>query len=342
MDYYIRMFFFCLILLGLLYLPRIIKNIKISKYRKKILTLKYFNTIQKYYTLIHEDKDLKKIRSIRATLILLSFLMVLFGSIILYFGNLPIGITLLLCGILLYIFKYKGNYDELFKRNIIPLAVKEYNSNFIYSPNAEILELDYDSTWKEQFDIYHSEDKIDGTVNGCPFVVADVHTKYKVENRTRHGVGKNKRYSTYTRYVTGFEGIVVKVKLDIPLNFGLAMINCDTIGINTRPLKYVKMDNQQFSEICKVFSDDEFKTYQFLRPSITNNLIDLYNYYKIPFDIKFSGNYVWFRFKDVKLFKTDIDGIINEAYSIALYFEILEFIQKLLKEMNDSINELNK
>lgn len=327
-------------LVFLLYLPETRRKIKISIYRNKLLKFKYYNTIQKYYTLLRNDKDLKSIRTTRALLILIGVLMI-FCGILISLGNLPIGIAMIFGGVFLYIVKYKGDYDDIFKRKIIPLAVKEYDCNFIFSPNGEILEHDYDMTWKEQFDKYYSEDKIDGTVNGCPFIVADVHTKYKVENTHSSGIGKNKTYSTSTYYKTGFEGIVAKVRLDVPLNFGLQICNRHTIGINTRPLKNVKIDNDEFSKICRVFSDNEFKTYQFLKPSLTNKLIDLYNYYRMPFDIKFSGNYVWFRFKDVKFFKANIDDPVKEAYDIALYFEIINFVKDLTKEMVEAMKDID-
>ena len=313
---------------GFLLLCKIVKSIKLKIYKNNILELKYSDSIKKYLDLIVQESSLNSIRIIRAFLFILGIILVI-GGLFVYSNCQWLALLIIASGLVLIIYRYNGKYDKIFKDKIVPLAIKEYNDKFFYHPNDSIDELEYKMTWTECADIFNGEDRIDGKIMNFPFTISDVHTKQiKTDS-------DGKKYE-----VTIFNGSVAKVTIDQYINLDLVIMNTNTRGLYMNHVRSIDIDNPELEEFCNIYTNNEVKAFSLLKPSFTNKLLDLYNYYKIDFDILINDNTIWFRFNKNKLFNPNYNAPIKEAYGIALYFQLVEFIKDLTKEIIESIKDL--
>lgn len=314
--------FFCLLL------SKGITLIKNNRYKKNMLDLKYSDSIRKYLDLLVQESSLRSIRIIRVLLYLLGIVLVVSGSFV-YSNNQWVALLIIASGLALIIFRYNGKYEKIFKDKIVPLAINEYDDKFFYHPTGSIDELEYKMTWTECADIFNGEDRVDGKIMDFPFTMSDVHTKQiKTDS-------DGKEYE-----VTIFNGSVAKVTLDNYINLDLVIMNTNTRGLYMDYVKSIDIDNSELEEFCNIYTNNDVKTFKLLKPSVTNKLLELYNYYKIDFDILIKNNAIWFRFNKNKLFSQNPNAPIKEAYGFALYFQLVEFIKEITKEIVEAIKDL--
>ena len=221
----------------------------------------------------------------------------------------------------------KALYAKLYKEKIMKCALHEFDSDLTYYPESGIpLEL-YKLANFESFDVYKSEDRINGKIAGLDFIMADVH----VQDRRTDSDGD-------THYVTLFDGPVAILDLPTPLNFNISILS-NIASIFDKSNK-VEIDNPQFEEIYNVYSNDQISTMKFLTPSITTKLIDLFNKYGFHFELKIFDNHVYFRFHSGNLFVPNPKDAREEAIGVALYFEILQGIKEIMNEVIVTIQKI--
>ena len=215
------------------------------------------------------------------------------------------------------------------KDKFMKAALKEYDSELTYFPTGCIPEPQYKMAKFESYDRYHSEDRINGKINGYDFIMADVH----VEDRREDSDGD-------TYYVTLFNGPVAILTLPEYINLNLSIVNnrIKLFGGGTR----VEIDNPEFEEIYDVFSEDQVTTMRVLTPSVTTKILDLYRKYEFHFEVKVLNNQLYFRFHCGNLFEANPNDIDTEAIGVALYFEILDGIKEIMEEIINATKFLRK
>lgn len=329
------MFFLPFILTVAIFVFVIISGVKTSKKNKEIyqrrsekIQMTQGANIEKYYQMLTVDPELVKRRkqAIHNGKVMGIGFLVFFIS--LFTGLFIIGIPVFI-GCIIYTAKNGKSYEAYYKQHVIDVALKDYDSNLVYTSNSGISSEEYRYAHFESYDRYHSEDLIKGNLDGLPFVISDVHT----EDRREDSDGD-------TYYVTLFHGPVAILTLEKPTNIQVSIID-NTLHIGTGDT-YLEMDNPEFEKYYDVYTDDKVKAMRFLTPSVTNKLLDLRNKYDVHFEVKLLDQLVYFRFHIGELFVPNAKDTRKEAMDIALYFEILNGIKEVMKEINNSIEFLKK
>ena len=326
----------------------IIKAISSSqkkKEKKQRILNTYPETIKKYYNILNTDPTLnekrlknKIFKKNGTILIILGVLFFPLQTLItnqinmLYFIHIFSIIPIIICAFgvvnLSKAAKIANEYEQHYKLNIMKKAIKEYNPKLEYFPNGSILEPFYRQAHFENYDRYHSEDKIIGTINNNEFVMADVH----VQDKRKDSDGN-------TYYVTLFRGPVAIVTLPEYVNLNLSIVNNKL----TKQYDYapkIEIDNSIFEDVYDIFSNNQITAMRILTPAITNKILDLYRKYDFKFEVKIQNNLLFFRFHCGQLFVPNIKDIEDEVINIAQYFEILKGIEEMMTEFIKSIEFL--
>ena len=333
------------IIIIIVIIVKAISSSKNEKQKKQRILNTYPETIKKYYNILNNDptlnekriknKKLKKRGTILMILGILSFpLQAIIANqiIMLYFIYTLSTIPIILCGFgianLYEASKIANEYEQHYKLNIMKKAIKEYNPNLEYFPNGSILEPFYRQAHFENYDRYHSEDKITGTINNNEFVMADVH----VQDKRKDSDGN-------TYYVTLFRGPVAITTLPEYVNLNLSIVNNKlTTRYDSAPK--IEIDNLIFEDVYDIFSNDQITAMRILTPAITNKILDLYRKYDFKFEVKIQNNLLFFRFHCGQLFVPNIKDIEDEVINITQYFEILNGIEEMMTEFMKAIEFL--
>lgn len=291
------------------------------------IKIKYNDIINKICDLITKDEELNKYRHEYYKNSRMGIIFIIFGILLSFFAGL--GIPLIVIGVIFLLKTGKSTYDDIYKEKIIKFALKEYNDKLEYYPKGCITEVQYQMANFERYDRYHSEDRIDGNILGYNFIMADVHT----EDRREDSDGD-------TTYVTLFKGQVAIVELSRPVDFQLEIKN-DSIKLFNKK-KIVEIDNPDFEEIYDVYASDQVKAMTILTPAVTNRMLDLYNKYGFIFEFKFVGKYMYFRFDSGNLFVPYAKSPMDEAIGVAWYFEIIDGIKDIMKEVIEATESVRK
>ena len=319
------MFFLPFIFMIVIFTVVIVSVVKGSKkHKEKTMRMKQraeteqADVIEKYYQILSNDVELNKKRKSAVIASKVTTICVIVGF--LSFMFMPfVGMPLLLFGVIYGAIKSSG-YNKHYKELVLVPALKDYDSSLTYDPKGMISREDYAYAKFEYFDTYSSSDKIDGNLNGMPFVMANVHT----QDRRTDSDGD-------THYVTLFRGFVVI--LDLQKRTGLDISIVDNRLKLFRGDTYVEIDNPEFEEFYDVFTTDKIKAMQILSPSVTNKILDLHRKHDYYFEIKLIDNLLYLRFNTGTLFTPCASNPRQEATDIAIYFSLLNGIREALNEI---------
>lgn len=323
------MFLLPFLIFGLIFIIVIVSIIKANKKHKNTMNriaTTYPDIVQKYKNILEYDPELSALRKECKTYSTIGTIMAIVGFCTFFIFSI-VSMAMFIGGIILANIK-KGAYSKRFKEHVMKAALKEYDSELTYFPTGCIPEPQYKMARFESYDRYHSEDRVNGKINGYEFIMADVH----VEDRREDSDGD-------THYVTLFNGPVAILTLPEYINLDLAVVN-NRIKLfsGTR----VEIDNPEFEEIYDVFSDNEVTTMRVLTPSVTTKLIDMYRKYDFHFELKIINNQMYFRFHCGDLFEANPSDTQAEATGVALYFEILNGIKEIMEEVIEATKFLRK
>ena len=248
----------------------VVRSSEKHKAKMNQIELEHGDVVQKYINILTSNPVLNEERekSKKAGKLFLVFLICGF---ILFFLLPPIGIVLIIGGAI-YSSVKGGNYKKMFKENVMVHALREYDSNLVYSPNGVFPQEVYRSARFEGYDRYSSEDQINGVIDGYEFLMAEVHTENRHTDKDGH-----------THYTTVFRGQVAWINITTSLGFDLSVVdNCIKLFSGDT---HVEIDNQEFEEHYDVFSTDKIKAMKVLTPNVTNKILDLNRKYGFKFEI---------------------------------------------------------
>lgn len=303
----------------------IVNNSKKKKEQRQRIETMYFETVEKYYQIIVNDSELNALRSRIKKTHIIGLCMIVFGFITFFILNI-ISLIIVISGVFIMNSK-KSEYQKIYKERIMKNALYEYDKDFDYYPTGSIPQQQYNMAEFECYDRYFSEDRINGKISGLNFIMADVHVQY----RRRDSDGD-------THYVTLFNGPVAILELPTKVKSDISIVNNKLKSFATR--EKVEIDNPQFEEMYDVYCVDKIWAMKLLTPSVTTKFIDIFTKYGFRFELKIIENYMYFRFHSGNLFIPNPNDAREEAVGVALYFEILEGIKKIMNEVIVTMKKL--
>ena len=330
----------------------ILLNLKTKKYNINIEEQKIpkkFNDIydrlyQSYIFELEQSRKKVRLRTIIANILLSIFLLAyivaefrggLFSAevdsaiSIAGFISLPIYLIVLVKN-----YKYKQNYEKIYKNNVLKEFIKIINEKIIYKPedilNAYSLQKEYvEATFdNKDFNRFSADDYLEGYLDETTFIkMVDIDVK-KVT-----GSGKNRNVEEI------FVGLFATTICDknIKSYVRITRDKKDFWGGQDR----IQMDSQEFEEIFNVYAEDRILATRLLTADIMQILIEFYNKYKLIFEIVIKKDKIYLRFNTGPVFEPKIFGSSMDKELLYVYYCILEFILQLTKQVNKTVNEID-
>lgn len=251
-------------------------------------------------------------------------------KIMFYIG--PIFITDMIILLILFLAlnsKYK-EYVPLFKENVIKSMLNNFFTEIEFFPDKMMPSQIYKEGKYEGYDIYHSDDYIEGKIENEYLIdMAEVHTE-------REETYKDSDGNTNTRTYTIFHGMFAKIIMEKSINSNLR-ITLNHAGYKDR----LEMDSSEFEKYFDVFASDKIIGMQILTADVMEEIVELKNKIKQHFDIFIDNNALYLRFHCGAMFEPKMRKKQNlDENSLKMYYNILKFINELSNKIIKTIKEV--
>ena len=222
----------------------------------------------------------------------------------------------------------KRNYVSEFKEKVIEPFIKNIDDNLEYSPTSGIEPYLYKQGEFEGFDIYRSEDKISGKLDGkYNLIMGEVITE---EER----VDSEGNSSSYTLF-HGIFGYVecaknITTKLKIHSDKGL-------LGKVFQGKTKIEMDSSEFEKYFDVYGENKIIAMQILTSDVMDLMISFRQESKIQYELTIKDNRMYIRFHTGDVFEPKAFKKALDYNMLKRYYDIIDFIFKVSKAINKAI-----
>lgn len=299
--------------------------------------MKNFNEIyEEVYKESNEELEtLRKSRARRAIIIVAISLavVILILTILTKYeitSMLPFTMPFFVIIVIILVMLSKGKYTPAFKEKVIAPFIKNTDENLNYYPNQGISPFIYRQGEFEMYDRYHTEDLIEGTLDGkYKLQMAEVHTEEETTD-------KDGNTHTYTL----FHGLFGSVECS--KNIGTRLkVHSDkgALGRLFKGKQRIEMDSAEFEKYFDVFGDNKITAMQILTSDVMAMMIDFREQSKIKYEITIKDKQIYIRFHtggvfEPKLFKNALDYKMLKKY-----YDIIDFVFKVTRELNKAIEK---
>ena len=174
--------------------------------------------------------------------------------------------------------KNTNNYNIRFKQIVINKLMNNFYDKLEYFPNKEMPEYIYKKLKYEYYNIYKSEDYMEGTINNKYSIqMAEILTQKEETDRDSQG-------RTKTRKITKFHGLFAKIEMEKSIKSQLQIMRNGTFFLDKR----LKMDSSEFENYFDVKASNEIIGMQILTPDVMEELVNFENKTNMKYDIYIS------------------------------------------------------
>lgn len=259
-------------------------------------------------------------------------------AIFIIFGLIIIG--------LMIVSSFSGNFNKIFKTEIINEVIKFFGEDLTYTPKEHITEREYkQSNLYGSYDRYNGEDLISGTIfvtdederngNGINVRMSELHT----EDRHTDSEGK-------THYSTIFKGVFMIVDFNKSFKSSTyvlkdsGILNC--IGGKSGTSR-VKLEDVEFEKEFEVYSEDQIEARYILTPSFMEKLKGLKDKTKGEMRIAFRNNQMYLTIYTYdNLLEASLGQSLEKFEDLAVYYEQLNFYFSIIEDLSLNNNIWNK
>lgn len=220
--------------------------------------------------------------------------------------------------------KNTNKYNIKFKQIVINKLMNNFYDKLEYFPNKEMPEYIYKKLEYEYYNIYKSEDYMEGTIkNKYSIQMAEILTQKEETYRDSQG-------HTKTRKITKFHGLFAKIEIEKSIKSQLQIMRNGTFLLDKR----LKMDSSEFENYFDVKASNQIIGMQILTPDVMEELVDFENKTNMKFDIYIKENELYLRFHSGDMFEsTNLKNGPLDKFSIRKYFYMLNFTYNLSNKL---------
>lgn len=222
----------------------------------------------------------------------------------------------------------KTKFTATFKEKVIAPFIKNIDENLNYYPNKGIASTIYRQGEFEHYDIYSSEDAIEGILDGKYAVrIAEVHT----QDESTDSDGDRHTY-------TLFHGIFGNVECS--KNIGTTLkIHSDKgfLGNLFKGKQRVEMDSAEFEKHFDVYGDNKIIAMQILTSDVMAMMIDFRNESKIKYELTIKNNQMYIRFHTGEVFEPQLFKSALDYDMLKKYYDIIDFVFRVSRAINKAI-----
>ena len=216
------------------------------------------------------------------------------------------------------------NLNKEYKYKVINKLLENFIEELDYVPLKILPSEIFDEAKEgESYNIYESDDYFEGKIKGQKIVMADLLVQEQTTERNRDGKEE-------TVYTTIFNGLLGKIDLNKSICSNLT-IKKDN-GFSFKNKQKLEMDFYEFEKVFNVYTDNNIIGMQLLTSDIQEDILELYNKYKINFEISIKYNKLYIFLNTGNMFEVfSINKSPNEV--LEKYFDIMKFIYKLVEKL---------
>ncbi len=298
----------------------------------------FFPTIDSYNKEIMSQweelsKKKKHINTITFIIILIAdIIMILIFKTITFFTIIP----LLVMDIFIYVIaqlvtdqKEVSKFNEDYKYNIINKMLENFIDELDYIPKKSLPYSIYnEAKYGGYYNKFYSDDYFEGKINNQKIIMADLLVEKEETKKDSNG-------NEETDTVIIFNGLFGKINLDKSIN---SVLNITKNGY----FSYLKankldMDHFEFEKSFDVYTSNNIIAMQLLTADIQDDILELYNKYKINFNISINNNTMYVLFDTGNMFEV-FSTRKNPNKVLEQYFDIMNFIYKLVNKIIKAID----
>lgn len=227
-----------------------------------------------------------------------------------------------------------GNKDILqfnkdYKDKIINKILENFIEELDYIPLKSLPSSIYDEAkYGRHYNKYYSDDYFEGKIKGQKIVMADLLVQEETRKKDKDG---NEEIET----TTIFNGLLGKIALDRSINSNLTITK--DYGFSFPNKQKLEMDSYEFEKAFNVYTDNNIIGMQLLTSDIQEDILALYNKYKISFHISIMHNKMYVLFNTGNMFEVfSIKNSPNEV--LEKYFNTMKYIYKLVDKILTTID----
>ncbi|MCQ2197067.1 MAG: DUF3137 domain-containing protein [Bacteroidaceae bacterium] len=281
----------------------------------------------------------KKKDRIKAIFLSLFVPMICFGAIVIGMGTdderLKVafsiaGVSCLLTAIISF-GHFGSRRNKTYKTKVMPLVVETALPGAVYSPKGLISKKEINDS--KIFDIgrkkdYKTEDSVCGKVGQTNFIFSEVEVTHTVE-----------RNEDSTETVTDFQGFAFKADFHKNFNGHTLVSNrrndlSNKVGFFSRSLKKCVMEDVNFEQTFKTYTNDDQEARYILTPSLQLRILDLQETLKGRVSLAFYHNEMLLMVDDrVDHFevKYNFDNVLYDINALTKLIDIVEIMNLNLR-----------
>ena len=222
----------------------------------------------------------------------------------------------------------KGKFTKVFKQKVIEPFVKNVDKNLNYYSNKGIMSALYRRGEFERYDLYSSEDLIEGILDEKYAIrMAEVHT----QEETRDSDGDRHTY-------TLFHGIFGNVECSKDIGTTLKVrSDKGKLGNLFSGKSKLEMDSSEFEKHFDIYAENKIIAMQILTSDIMAMMIEFKEQSKIKYELTIKQNQIYIRFHTGEVFEPKMFTHSLDYDMLKRYYDIIEFIFKVSREINKAI-----
>lgn len=284
-----------------------------------------------------ELEQLKNEKKVKHIIMLIAIIAMALITILCKVYFLWIGVIGVLIWLIVSYNRQYNNYKKVYKEKIIKRFVNAYSDKLEYFSNRGLSSMEYDQGEFDGFyDIYHSEDLIEGTIlEDCKISMAEVHTEREEETTDSDG-------NTSTTYVTLFHGLCAKIELPKPISFNLKIRKNSLLSNIFKGKTKLDMDSGSFEKIFDVNTSDKIQSMRILTADVMQMLIDFKSSNKIVPEITLKENMLFIRYSTGEVFEPNLVKKDMDYDKLKKYYDIINFTLGLAETFGKNIIEFDE
>lgn len=221
--------------------------------------------------------------------------------------------------------KFNGNINTDIINKILESLGKEY----IYIPDKGLERQVVEDAEFEKFDMYYTNDLIEGKFKNCTIKMAEILTDYDATKKNNP-----ENIETY-KYI--FAGIFAHIELPQKIDTALYIRRRSKIYSNLKEKNIkkisfkdlnIKKGVRKFKRRFNIYLDNSAGI-ELLKPDVIQILIDFFYKTKINYEITVKNNNIYIRFENIN---PSMFWMVNEN-DIHILYRIIEFIQNLTEKL---------
>ena len=220
-------------------------------------------------------------------------------------------------------------FNKEYKDKVINKLLENFIEELDYIPLKGLPRNVYnEANYNNHYNRYHSDDYFEGKINNQKIVMADLLVEEETQKIDTDG-------NEQTEVETIFYGLFGKINLNKSINSNLIIEKDNVFRFHKE--SSLDMDSTEFEKTFNVYSDNNIIGMQLLTSDIQEDILELYNKYKISFYISIMHDKMYVLFNTGSMFE-----VFSTKYSpnvvLEEYFDIIKFIYRLVDKILKTID----